>query len=168
MATVDRGLSATGLFVTTERQAPESSLGLRLGWQALSDGNRRRRLSFSGTRTLGIPELRGIVWIEHLAYRHAAQDYFSPAGFGRADFGASYTHRLWTPRFRHDRQREIIATYVIGADSRGTRYQQPSVRMTFEVVRGVAVDVTAGTIRSAVYTDRTFSLRLRLGGTQAQ
>jgi hypothetical protein len=164
LATIDQRLMATSAFAAVERQSPQSSLAVRLASEYLSDGNRRQRASLSATRALGLRHLRGIVWIDHLAYRQAAADYFSPASFTRADVGLEYTFQFAAPRFRHDRRREITAAYLIGTDDRGEHYQHPSMRLDLEVVRGLAIDAMVGTIRSDVYNNRSFSISLRLGG----
>jgi hypothetical protein len=164
VATVDAGLTGTGAFAALGRATPRSSVDLRAGWHRLSDDNSRRRVSLTATRTLGLPGLRGIVWMEHLAYARSSVDYFTPAGFARLDVGGEYTIQLAAPRFRHDRRREITIGYLVGTDDRRERYQQPTLRVAFEIVRGLAVDLAAGAIRSDVYEDQSFSLRLRLGG----
>jgi tetratricopeptide (TPR) repeat protein len=164
LATVDRRLTASGVFAASERQSPQSSLQVRFGWQHLSDDNARHRTSVTATRTLGLRQVRAIVWIEGLGYRRTTTDYFSPSGFVRADAGVEYTHQFAKPRFQGDRRREIAGTYLIGTDDRGVRYQHPSLRLAFEAVRGLTVDMTAGAIRSSVYKDASFSISLRVGG----
>jgi predicted Zn-dependent protease len=164
LATVDGGLTATGPFASTSRRTPASSLALRAGWQRLSDGNERQRVSLTATRAIGLRALQAVLWMEHLAYRRAPTAYFSPAGFTRADAGLEYTLRVAAPRFAHDRRREITLGYLIGADDRRERYQHPSLRLAFEIVRGLAIDLSAGAIRSDVYRDESFSVSLRVGG----
>ena len=167
LATVDAGLTATGGFASLGRQTPRSSFELRGAWQRLSDRNTRRRASLSAARTLGLRGLRGVLWIDHLGYDRRAADYFAPSGFTRVDAGAEYIIQFSAPRFRHDRRRELTIGYLLGTDDRRERYQHPTLRLAYELVRGLALDFSAGAIRSDVYDDQTLTIGLRIGGGSA-
>jgi tetratricopeptide (TPR) repeat protein len=122
--------------------------------------------TISATRTLSdqFSGLRAIGWAEQLAYRDRAPDYFSPSAFLHVDGGLEYAHAFSRPRFQGDRERMVAGGYLIGIDTRGTPYQQPFARLSFELTSGLMLDGRAGRIQSADYHQTTFSFGLRLGG----
>jgi len=166
LKTIDGRLTAKGPFAGAGFETPAASLDLRGSWQTVSDGNARRRASLTFTHVLGdrLRQVRAIVWAEELAYRDRAPLYFSPSGFLRADAGLEYTYAFTTPRFRGDRRNEIAAGYLLGTDSRGTRYQHPAIRLNLELANGLAFDARASLIRSATYNESAFTIGVRLVG----
>jgi tetratricopeptide (TPR) repeat protein len=166
LASVDRGLTTSGPFATLRFDAPLTSIDVHATRQDLSDGNARSRTTMSASQALGerLRGLRLIAWVEQLSYRSAAADYFTPSSFLHVDAGLEYAYAFSRPRFRGDRDNSVAVSYLFGTDSRGTRYLHPSVRLSLEVVDGLALDARAGWIRSADYDETTFMVALRVGG----
>jgi tetratricopeptide (TPR) repeat protein len=166
IATIDRRLTAAGVFAGATFEAPSASLDVRSSWQRLSDGNQRTRLSVSATHAVSERwhHLRAIGWAELLDYARPADTYFAPHQFLRIDGGLEYTHLLSQPRFRGDRMDQIAIGYLIGTDSRGAVYQHPSVRGSWEMSPTMALSVRADLIRSRSYNERSLLVALHLIG----
>jgi len=166
VTTIDRSVAGAGVFVGGHLQSPNGSLDLRTAWQELSDGNARQRTSASVSRVLGerLSHVRAVAWAEALSYRRTSSAYFAPSRLLRLDAGLQYAHRFSQPRFQGDRVGELVASYLVGTDDRGTRYQQPSMRLALEISRGLVVDAHAGWIRAATYNETSISIGLRITG----
>jgi tetratricopeptide (TPR) repeat protein len=166
IATIDRRLTATGAFVGAAFESPAASFSIRSGWQRLSDGNRRTRLSVSATRAVSErwKHVRAIVWADLLDHARAADAYFAPARFLRVDGGLEYTHLFSQPRFRGDRMDQVAIGYLVGTDSRGTVYQHPSVRLAWEMSSSMALSLRADMIRSRSYNEQSLLVSVHLIG----
>jgi tetratricopeptide (TPR) repeat protein len=161
---VDRRLSATGAVTGLRFDSPAAGLEIAAGWHQLSDGNQRRRSSVFYNRlvTERIRGLRALAWAEVLSFREASPFYYSPHAQIRLDVGAQYTHDFRLPQFQGDRINAVTGAYLIGADRDGVIYHHPSLRAAFELARGLAFELRADWIRSAVYNDRSVSFGVRI------
>jgi tetratricopeptide (TPR) repeat protein len=166
MAMVELGMAASGVVAGVMFDAPLMSMEAASRWQELSDGNRRSRHAITATRALSERwrHVRLIGWAELLDYRDSTSGYFSPRAFVRADGGVQYTHAFAPPRFRDDRMNRLSIAYLIGTDSRGTRYQHPSVALSWELTSALALSVRADAIRSATYNEDSLVVTLHLIG----
>jgi hypothetical protein len=113
------------------------------------------RATVSLSQALGdrLRQVRVVGWAESLSYRQSAADYYSPARQLRLDAGLEYAQAFSTPKFRGDREQVLAFGYLIGTDIDGVVYHHPSVRLTLEFARGLAIDARANWIRSDVYNE---------------
>jgi tetratricopeptide (TPR) repeat protein len=69
MTTVDRGITASGLFASATFESPRANVDVRLAWQGLSDGNARERatVTVTGTPSERLRQVRVVGWFESLS-----------------------------------------------------------------------------------------------------
>ena len=164
MATIDARMMATGVGGTAAFESPGASATIEGGWQHLSDGNSRVRLSASTTASVHERwrQVRLVGWGEWTGYGREAATYFSPAGFLRLDGGAEYTVQFVQPRFRDDRGDQMAVGFLVGVDNRGTIYRHPSIRASWEFSPGLRLDARGSLIRSRTYNDASVLVSVRV------
>ena len=161
--TFKQGLMASGLSVTVARHTERTSLSAAGAIEHLSDGNQRRQVTASVSRALtqGRSQLRGVGWAQVQSYEHPADTYFAPDHFVRVDAGAEYAMSITPPRFSGDRQRELVASMLVGTDNRGEIYTHPSARLVTEIKGGIEVDAFVDLIDSRVYRERRAGIAVK-------
>jgi tetratricopeptide (TPR) repeat protein len=164
ITTIDRRLGATGVFADVAFESPSTSMRGQVSRQALTDGNARTRATVSISQSVNerFKQVRLIGWVESLAYRESASDYYAPARHLRLDAGVEYAHAFSTQKFRGDREHTLTFGYLAGVDNDGVLYQHPSARLTLEFARGFALDARANWIRSSVYNETSAYVGIRV------
>lgn len=166
VASLDRRLTAAGPFASARLNTARTTFDVRATTQRLTDGNSRGRLSLSAGRVLSerMRPLRIFGWAELLDYKTRSAVYFAPSQFLRADAGAEYTFAFAKPQFDGDRMSGLTLSYAEGFDDRGTRYHHPTGRLAVEFADWLAINVEAGWVKAATYDEKSFGVRVRLGG----
>ncbi len=166
LASVSGGLAQSGPFATIAFASPTASVDLHVMSQGLSDGNARRRATVFATRTVAERwrGLRMVGWAEYLGYREASPVYYAPGNAVHIDAGAEYTQAFSRARFRGDRERSVTAGYLVGVNSRGSVFHQPTARWSIEVVPGLVLDGHLSRVQSSDYRETRFTVGLRVGG----
>jgi tetratricopeptide (TPR) repeat protein len=165
VTTIDRRIGAAGVFADAAFESPRTTMNAQVSRQALTDGNARTRATVSISQSVSdrLKQVRIVGWAESLAYRASAADYYAPARHLRLDAGLEYAHAFSTPKFRGDREQSLAFGYLVGTDEDGVVYQHPSLRLTLEFARGLAIDARANWIRSTVYNETSAYVGIRIG-----
>lgn len=164
VATIDQAVTASGAFVGTAASTPSASLDVQAASERLSDGNGRQHTTLSFTHIAGdrLRDWQAVIWAESLSYRTTSTSYFSPDTFLRIDGGIEYRHPFTAVHFRGDRENVLVAGYLIGTDNHGVLYQHPTLRLSLDLARGLAIDARGSWIRSASYDETAFVVGLRV------
>jgi hypothetical protein len=111
----------------------------------------------------GLDELHLVGVVNHTGWRQPDVRFFSPESFTRTDAGMEWTRALRPPRFQMDRKSSLTMRYLVGVDSDGEVYHQPSARLVLEH-RRVGIDAEAAWISSPVYRSVRLQFGVRVGG----
>lgn len=150
----------------TYKPTPDWRFTAHGAWDKLSDRNDRRFVRGDAAYRFirGRTDLRALASVEHLGYSTTTNLYFSPRSFWREDVGIEWRRRLTGLKFHGNRDRSLLARYLIGVDDRQAIYHTARFDLAYEFTKGLALTAQAQWIRSAVYNSSVFTLGIRLGG----